>query len=262
MLSKTRALLSRSVERLVPARHHALLLRLRGIPARLIYRGNARYCPVCESSLRTFLPHGMGSKQRPQALCPVCFSLERHRAAWALFRRHTDLFDGRPKRMLHFAPEPAFQARLRRLPELAYVTADLDNPRADVKVDITDIQYPAASFDVIYCSHVLEHVAEDGRAMRELHRVLKPDGWALLVVPVTADRTIEDPTVTDPAERLRRYGQEDHVRRYGPDFQERLEDAGFTVTAFTESEAVGEENAAAYGVSPQAPLYYCTKEPR
>src|SRR6185503_7695510 len=86
------------------------------------------------------------------------------------------------------------------------------------------------SFDVIYCSHVLEHVPDDRLARSQLRRGLKRAGWAVLLVPITAAQTIEDPTVTDPAERERLFGQHDHVRRYGPDYVDRLRDAGFSVS--------------------------------
>lgn len=98
------------------------------------------------------------------------------------------------------------------------------------KMDITDIHHPDHSFDVIVCSHVLEHVSDDRRAMRELCRVLRPSGWAILNVPINADRTFEDPSITDPQERQRVFGQHDHVRNYGPDDQHRLEEAGFAVS--------------------------------
>ena len=76
------------------------------------------------------------------------------------------------------------------------------DPDVDERMDITDIQHPDHSFDVIYCSHVLEHVPDDRAAMREFHRTLDPGGWAVLNVPINADRTFEDPSVTDPQERL------------------------------------------------------------
>src|SRR5262249_12426105 len=84
--------------------------------------------------------------------------------------------------------------------------------------------------------HVLEHVPDDRRAMREFYRVLKPGGWAILLVPITVERTFEDPAVVDPAERLRLFGQEDHVRRYGPDYGDRLSEAGFAVSGVNVSE--------------------------
>src|SRR5690606_8666735 len=124
-------------------------------------------------------------------------------------------------------PEACFEARLRQRLGEEYLTADLLNPHVMVQMDITDIQYPAGSFDVIYCSHVLEHVPDDQQAIRELCRVRRPGGWAVLMVPITVERTYEDPSITDPAGRLAAFGQENHVRRYGLDFAERLCAAGF-----------------------------------
>jgi len=88
-----------------------------------------------------------------------------------------------------------------------YLTADLSNPKAMVKMDITDIQYPDESFDVIYCSHVLEHVPDDRKAMQEFFRVLKKDGWAVLLVPIVGELTFEDPSIVDPVERTKIFGQ-------------------------------------------------------
>jgi len=131
--------------------------------------------------------------------------------------------------MLHVAPEPIIERNLRHLFGKHYLTADLFSTHVDVKMDITNIPFPNQSFAAIFCSHVLEHVVDDKRAMREFRRILKADGWAIFLVPVTADKTFEDPSVVDPKERLRLFGQEDHLRRYGPDFKERLEHSGFRV---------------------------------
>ena len=146
------------------------------------------------------------------------------------FRKQTDLLDGEDKRVLHVAPEACFERKLKRQLGNGYLTADFSDPRAMVKMDITDIQYPDHCFDVVYCSHVLEHVDDDRKAMREFWRILKPGGWAILLVPITADKTFEDPSIDTPSERLRVFGQEDHVRRYGPDYVDRLREAGFDVT--------------------------------
>jgi ubiquinone/menaquinone biosynthesis C-methylase UbiE len=164
-----------------------------------------------------------------------------------------------PKRMLHVAPERAFTTQLKRIPSLDYLTADLYNPRAMVKMDITDIQYPDASFDVIYCSHVLEHVPDDRKAMREFFRVLKPTGWAVLQVPITADHTIEDPSVVEPEERERLFGQKDHVRRYGPDYTQRLEEAGFTVKCIPASAVGDQHQRREVGILDDEVIYYCTR---
>lgn len=191
------------------------------------FRGVGRYCPVCEKTATRFVPYG--NPLREEACCIHCGALERHRMTWLYFQRETDLFDGRAKRVLHVAPERQFEKLLRKRLGAGYLTADLLDPRAMVRMDITDIQYGDDAFDVVYCSHVFEHVDDDEKAMREFRRVLKPAGWAVFLVPLTADKTFEDPSVTDPAERLRLFGQDDHVRRYGPDFIDRLSRSGFSV---------------------------------
>lgn len=117
--------------------------------------------------------------------------------------------------MLHVAPEPSFGVIFSKSKYIDYLSADLYDKSVMVKMDITDIQYPENYFDIIFCSHVLEHVLDDKKAMREFLRVLKPTGWAVLQVPIMAMKTIEDPSITDPDERLRVFGQHDHVRRYG-----------------------------------------------
>ena len=193
-------------------------------------------------------------------MCAHCRALERHRIVWHYIHSHTDLFDGRPKRVLHVAPEKCFDELLRRRLGEGYLTADLASERAMIKMDVTAIQFPDESFDVIYCSHVLEHVSDDRRAMREFHRVLKSDGWAILLVPIIAKRTIEDPTVVDPAERLKVFGQEDHVRRYGPDYVDRLHDAGFDVLQFSVADLFNRQQARRMGID-HFPgfIHHCTR---
>jgi ubiquinone/menaquinone biosynthesis C-methylase UbiE len=173
----------------------------------------------------------------------------------------TNLFDETSKRILHVAPERCFIPKLKKQFGQNYVTADLTNPRADVKMDITDIEYPDEYFDVIYCSHVLEHVQEDRKAMSEFYRVLKKGGWAILLVPITTDKTFEDPSIVDPAERLRVFGQSDHVRMYGTDYIERLREAGFTVSVSYLSEIVDKKDLVRMGLTAESgEVFYCTKE--
>ncbi len=238
------------------------LLRSRN---RLVYAGDTHYCPICRTSLRCFLPFGerrvtadAPADVRPSVLCPVCGSLERHRLIWIYFYAHTDLFT-RPRRMLHFAPEASLEPRFRGVAGLEYLTADLESGRAMVAMDICDIRYPDELFDVIYCSHVLEHVPEDRRAMGELRRVLKPDGWAVLQVPITAPVTYEDPTVTTPEARERAYGQHDHVRRYGSDYADRLVEAGFQLTRIPVAELFREEEIGRYGLDRTEAIFRCAR---
>ena len=216
-------------------------------------------CPLCEKTARRFRTFGGGTVKRPNAQCPHCGSLERHRLIWLYLRDETDLFGGERRRMLHIAPEPALHERLAREPQIEYLSADLDPGLADVQMDITAIDFPADSFDVILCSHVFEHVPDDAQAMRELCRVLRPTGWAILQVPILLARTEEDPTLTDPEERLRRFAQRDHVRAYGPDYADRLRAAGFDVHLDRYAERLGPEAARRHGVLTEEIVHVCTK---
>ena len=132
--------------------------------------------------------------------------------------------------MLHAAPEYFLKDRLQKSSCINYISTDLDQ-YAMLQMDLTNIYFPDETFDVIYTSHVLEHILDDRKAMRELYRVLKTGGWAILNVPIGAEVTYEDPSVVDPDERERIFGQWDHVRIYGQDYYDRLRESGFTVSA-------------------------------
>ena len=226
--------------------------------ARLFYRGKSRYCPVCEQHFRKFGDYGIVS--RTDAICLACGALERHRLTWLFLRKQTDLFDGKPKRMLHIAPEYIFMKKIRKFPGIHYTTADMNSSRAMVKMDVSSIGFPDGFFDVIYCSHVLEHVYDDRKAIREFFRVLKEGGWAVLLVPATLERTMEDVSVTDPRERLKRFGNEDHYRLYGRDFPDRLREAGFAVKAVGPKDLFNAEEIVSMGLTEHAgDVYYCTK---
>lgn len=220
----------------LPAWAKTPLRPIRDAALRAPYYGLGRWCAVCCRSSRRFLP---GRFKRPEAVCVHCGALERMRLAWLYFTTRTNLFDGRPRRMLHVAPERCFEPLLRARLGSGYLTADIQPGRADVVMDLTAIQYDDATFDTIYCSHVLEHIPDDRKAMAELRRVLKPDGWAVLLVPVDDGPTFEDSTITDEVNRLAHFGQEDHVRRYGPDYVDRLREARFDVTVTTPMDLCG-----------------------
>jgi SAM-dependent methyltransferase len=140
-----------------------------------------------------------------------------------------------------------------------YLTADLLDPRAMERMDVTNVPHRNGSFDVIYCSHVLEHVPDDRRAMREFFRVLKPSGWALLLVPIRVPHTVEDPSIVDPAKRRELFGQEDHVRRYGPDFADRLRGVGFAVKTISAADVLDKDDIERMELAHTEPMYLCTK---
>jgi SAM-dependent methyltransferase len=143
-----------------------------------------------------------------------------------------------------------------------YMTADLLEPDVMEKMDLTNIPHANSSFDIIYCSHVFEHIVDDKKAMGEVYRVLRKDGWAILLVPITSEKTIESQAFTeDPEERLRLFGQEDHWRRYGPDYINRLRDAGFRVEALEANDFLdfGEMKRLRVDTKAAGKIIYCTR---
>ena len=237
----------------------SLLRAIRNFVYRIAYRGTKRLCPVCGTTARRFRPFGVEWK-REQAMCVYCGALERHRLMWLFLERKTDVFTTPGKRFLHIAPEPT-EIRIRQRVGAGYVSADLSDPSVDVQMDITRIQYPDESFDVVYCSHVLEHVPDDRLAMREFRRVLAKDGLALFLVPISAEETFEDPTITDPNDRVLAFGQNDHVRRYGPDVVDRLREAGFRVQVVRDSDVANGEEIWRMGLAGSGEIFLGTLTP-
>jgi SAM-dependent methyltransferase len=208
----------------------------------------------------------MPTNGRSDAMCPGCHAKERNRS-FALFLRERHEMKHAVLRVLHVAPEPALAGRLAaQHPE--YVSIDIDPAAAMVQGDITALPFADESFDVVICSHVLEHVEEDAKAMRELRRVLATGGWAAIQCPVDYGRqkTFVDPALTTPEERLGAYGQVDHVRIYGADFPDRLRAAGFGVETVDMTARVGADQAGRYGLlRPRSTLrgdliYVCRRE--
>ena len=216
-----------------------------------LYYGHLRHCPVCDNSARRF--RSFGSVPREEAECPHCGALERHRLLWLYLQKNTDLLDGRTKKMLHIAPERCLESRLRKCVGDGYLTADIVKVRAMVEMDITNIQYADRTFDAIYCSHVLVYIPDDGKAMRELHRILKKDGWAILLEPINSEKTVDDPSIVETEDRFK-------VRKYGPDYLDRLRDAGFSVKVTKIHDLIPKDQAIRFGLSQSDDeIYYCTK---
>jgi SAM-dependent methyltransferase len=190
-----------------------------------------RECPIC-GFVGPF--DYFGDPPRRDAGCPRCSSLERHRLMKLWCDRSGDLIRG--GRAIHFAPEPAVVGFLAKLAS-EYITADIAAGRANVVRNIEAMEDPDESFDWIVCSHVLEHV-DDRKALTELKRILRPNGVAILMVPIVEgwDSTYENPSVTSPRDRDLHFGQNDHVRFYGRDFRDRIRAVGFDLTEFTATE--------------------------
>jgi SAM-dependent methyltransferase len=206
-------------------------------------------CSCCGHEADAFLP--FGRIRRENARCPACGALERHRLLALLFDRRPALLAG-VRSILHLAPEPPLTRRLAR-PGVVYVKADLMASGVSVHLDLTRLPFADRTFDGVLCNHVLEHVPDDRRALAELRRILQPGGWAILQSPVDhrLERTLEDPAVTDPAERERLYGQRDHVRQYGRDYGARLREAGFLVDLVPFGALADEERSRRHALLPE-----------
>ena len=223
----------------------------------LIHYGWSVECPCCGQRYREFLPHGR--PVRRNALCRRCDGVERHRLLALYLRDRTDIFS-RPMRVLHFASEPCIRNLLTHQPNVKLVTTDLEGP-SDLRMDITKIALRDGAVDAILCIHVLEHIPDDRAALRELYRILAPGGWAILQVPLDTSRatTFEDPRITAPAERRKHFGQEDHVRMYGTDYQTRLGDAGFEVKRDDYVRKLDPAVVKRHALPAEEDIYFCLK---
>jgi SAM-dependent methyltransferase len=220
--------------------------QLQTLAKRQQHFGFQHHCPLCDAHVQDFLAGGrsysvltqydvVGGGRRPHVFCPVCRSTDRERLVYLYLVHKTNVLRRtQPTTVLHVAPERSLRQILRSHPYLDYRTADLQPGKADTTLDITQIPYPAETFDLIICNHVLEHILDDRQAMGELYRVLRPDGLAILQVPLALKlaTTYEDPSCTEPEARMQAFGQKDHVRIYGRDYGQRLESVGFVVRPY------------------------------
>lgn len=220
--------------------------------------GNKVECPVCGHKFRKLLPYG--NKAGENRLCPVCLSLERHRLLWLYLTGYSDFFKNNYK-VLHIAPEQPFLKKFKSSKNLDYTTADIVSPIADLHFDIMQIPLPDNTYDWVICNHVLEHVENDIEAMKEVLRILRPGGKAIMQVPINYDyqETHEDLSITDPKEREKIFGQYDHVRWHGLDYPKRLEKAGFKVEYFEIKNHIPSDLIERYRLDKREVLYIAIK---
>jgi len=206
-----------------------------------------RYCPACDRLVDRFEPSARG---RPNAKCPKCGALERHRfLALVLDTLRPSL--GPLGTVLDIAPVPAVTRVVERLEPETHVRVDIgyDNRLVDVIGSITQIPMADSSVHLAICFHVLEHVPDDALAMRELARVLAPGGLAVVQVPWNPKAATEEDLEADEDERLRRFGQRDHVRAYGHDFEGKLVAQGLSVTRVNARAFFGARACAWFGIA-------------
>jgi len=231
---------------------------------RIIYKGDKVICPICKSKFKLFTPSRADKRKNSKCIC--CGSLERHRLLWLYLNEKTNIFNGNKIRLLHFAPEKAFYDIFSEIPYIDYFPCDLfpgqyafNGSVAIEKTDIMDIQFADNYFDVILCNHVLEHIPDDKKAMAELKRVLKKNGWGIFQVPIDEglEKTFEDISATTPEQRKKKFGQSDHVRIYGRDYKDRLADVGFKVHPDDFVKKFSPVEIKMYGIQPDRLIYFC-----
>ncbi len=229
---------------------------------KFLFRKNKVQCPICWSEYPEYGPFGLSPYKN--RMCYKCGSLERHRLIWLFMKDQYNALEYGTS-LLHFAPEKIFRDIFHNSKKVGYYPCDLHPENFNFHVfkqDITQINYPGGDecFDVILCSDVLEHIPDDRKAMRELFRMLKPGGFAIIHVPLDLNNpTYEDFTITDPAERKKHFWQEDHVRVCGNDYGSRLMDAGFKVQNIDYKYNFSPDGRKLYGIENTHYLFYCTK---
>lgn len=225
----------------------------------ILFRGNKFTDPINGKSYRKFLPYGY-VKQRDNALSPGTLSLERHRLLWLYLNNETNFFS-KTLKVLHIAPEQCFYNLFKNLKNINYTTFDLNSPLADIKGDICNLPFKENSFDFILCNHVLEHINDDKKAMKELYRVLNKNGTAILQVPINqkSSKTFEDSSIVDKKERIEKFGQYDHIRLYGLDYFKKLEAFGFKVDPLKYSKEFTESEIIKYGLIKDEIIPVCKK---
>jgi SAM-dependent methyltransferase len=251
---KVRVTSARLLRRVIP---HASRPTLRAFYNRLtwrLYTGNRVSCNCCQGNFRRFRIH-VGREGHRSLMCPRCGSLGRHRVDWLFLTEHTDALK-RAHRLLHIAPEVCLESPIRRLAQIDYRSADYDSKLAMEHVDATAMHYESESFDAVICNHVLVVIEDDKAAMVELHRVLKPGGWALLqaTVDTARERAIER---ARPA-RGARY-EEFVLRQYGRDYVAQLEQVGFSVTVSEFVRALPVAVQERFGLDPGETIFFCRK---
>ncbi len=192
-------------------------------------------CPICSWSAIKFIDFNLGNNHYYRnAECPKCGSHGRHRTLYFFLKEYFFNHSAKNLSVLHVSPEKGIEQFLKSHKNIDYLSIDLDSPYVMKHENLEKLTMKSRSFSLVICFHVLEHVSNDLKALREIYRVLKKGGIAVLDVPIDRNRkkTFEDSSITNPQERLKFFGQEDHVRIYGTDFTERIKQAGFDVSTF------------------------------
>jgi SAM-dependent methyltransferase len=245
--------LSRFFQRFLPK-------NARPFAAGIYWLGSKHQCPICRWPARAFRPLSV-NPDFPER-CSRCGSLARHRLLWLFFQRRTNLFQA-PLEVLHFSPEACFTGKFSRLKNLKYTTADVEGGYTSwmETLDVTAIAKPDETYDAVICLHVLQAVEEDHKAMRELFRVLKPGGWAILNsrLDIYAERTRPNPALPPLEVRAQSSNRDFAFRIYGRDFADQLREAGFEVEIVPFGKSLTSEEIDRYYLHVPGDVYLCRR---
>jgi len=195
----------------------------------LLYSGNQFHCPVCDRSFRKFRSAGRAERKRLNAVCPYCISRERDRLVFSFLKEQKARFFNDSTRLLHIAPEPCLVSPFQKWAKGIYLTADLIRTDVAEQFDVMSIPHPNESFDAVFCSHVLQDVPDDIKAMQEFFRVLVPGGWAILNVPVVTKQSADHREQPRNIRKDSDTRPDEHLRSYGVDYPDRMREVGFEV---------------------------------
>jgi len=232
--------------------------------------GGRKYCVCCKNDILTWLPHPRAYSQPPlmkalkvigsdliNYMCPICHSHDRERHLTLFIQRLPNIIDLTGKSVLHFAPERHVLKYLQYANSSTYICADLYPSNSNIeRVDMQEINYPANSFDIVIANHVLEHVVDDRKAIREVSRVLRPGGLAILNIPFSCNNefTWDDPGINSDYLKTQLCGQSDHVRLYGKDYFVRFAKCGLIPRIIESSSLFDQDEAIKFGFNPAEPL--------
>ena len=228
-----------------------------------------KLCNLCGHHIKEFLPGGIdtqlfsdlkviGGGYRKNVICPYCSCMDRSRWVYWVLQKKTDIFKGGT--VLHFAPEKMIRTKLENNDKCDYYAGDIVLRTGNHKIDVTKIQFQDEFFDYILLNHVLEHVEDEAQAFCELRRVIKPKGKLILSFPVTMEiETVEKESICSEEDRLKYYGQKDHVRLYGKDYKKHIESYGWEVQQFTPENIMNTNQIEKYGFIKNDILLVCSK---
>jgi len=229
-----------------------------------------KICMICKNQISEFTPAGeaselflkrqiIGGGHRSHAVCPVCGSLDRERWQYYVLQNETNIFKENCC-VLHIAPERSIYRMIRANPLCDYYAGDIQVGRAMHQVDLTNIQFCDNFFDYVIVNHVFEHISDEGKLFNEIKRVLKPDGKLICSFPICLDMdTFEDENIISEEARLKYYGQKDHVRLYGIDYKEHIEQYGLSVITKSPEQYFSKEEIENMGLLKNDVILICSK---